>query len=374
MPTAYVKKVAKKHKISTAASESNWKKAKSVAKKQGHDGEFAYITSIYKKMVGEDAKLLGLKDFLILSEWDKSDEYDSPDDSDEFDEDCEGDECYKDDKLRDFEESYNFMMTGVPLIERRYKNLEKSAADVYHRDYMKTKDKKYRKYSAKNRARRATPVEEGLLDYARGAGGYLGTQATKYLNDSRRKIAEPFEKIHAAGKERSRQAEINKKNDIIKQGISELARIIEHRKKLVSQIRELGESVEYTNEGLWDYFKGASSSAGSQVAASAKEFGHAAKEFGGKLATGVENVHRAGRKESLRSEYERTLRAEARLVSKIADIIVSMGGDKMEIVSKYINGKYASKHLYIANRINSQLRTEIRNRSSSASSSDSPEF
>lgn len=53
-----------------AVNESRWSKAKEQAAKQGHEGEFGYITGLYKKMMGEDAKTLEFKSFLKITEMD----------------------------------------------------------------------------------------------------------------------------------------------------------------------------------------------------------------------------------------------------------------------------------------------------------------
>lgn len=63
MPTSYIKKTAKKHHISTKKAESKWSKAKSIAKKQGQADNFALITGIYKKMIGES---LSFTEFLMV--------------------------------------------------------------------------------------------------------------------------------------------------------------------------------------------------------------------------------------------------------------------------------------------------------------------
>ena len=68
MPTGYVKKLAKKHHTSVGKSEAEWERAKAQAKKQGKGENFAYITSIYKKIMGESAKDLSLKQFLSITE------------------------------------------------------------------------------------------------------------------------------------------------------------------------------------------------------------------------------------------------------------------------------------------------------------------
>lgn len=85
MPTGYVKKLAKKHHTSVGKSEDRWERAKKQAAKQGHSEDFAYITGIYKKMMGEDAKSLGLAQFLIVTEMDDVGDisYGSPDDDEE---------------------------------------------------------------------------------------------------------------------------------------------------------------------------------------------------------------------------------------------------------------------------------------------------
>ena len=53
MPQAYVKKLAEKHGISLDAAEEKWAKAKKLAEKQGHGGDYAYVTSIFKKTMHE---------------------------------------------------------------------------------------------------------------------------------------------------------------------------------------------------------------------------------------------------------------------------------------------------------------------------------
>lgn len=65
MPTSYIKKTAKKHHISTSKAEVKWNKAKAIAKKQGQADNYALITGIYKKMIGEN---LGFVEFLMINE------------------------------------------------------------------------------------------------------------------------------------------------------------------------------------------------------------------------------------------------------------------------------------------------------------------
>lgn len=62
MPTGYVKKLAKKHGVSSATAEKHWDAAKSVAKKEGHGEDYGYVTSIFKNMMHENVRIPSLKD------------------------------------------------------------------------------------------------------------------------------------------------------------------------------------------------------------------------------------------------------------------------------------------------------------------------
>ncbi len=53
MPTAYVEKLAKEHHMSLSEAESKWKEAEKKAREEGREKNYAYITSIFKSMMGE---------------------------------------------------------------------------------------------------------------------------------------------------------------------------------------------------------------------------------------------------------------------------------------------------------------------------------
>jgi hypothetical protein len=55
MPTTYVKKLASKHGVSTRKAEQKWAEAKKAAAKEGEGENYAYVTSIFKKMMHEAA-------------------------------------------------------------------------------------------------------------------------------------------------------------------------------------------------------------------------------------------------------------------------------------------------------------------------------
>lgn len=64
MPTDYIKKLAKTTDKSEKELEQKWEEAKQQAKKQGHEEDYDYITSIFKKMIGESDTIKTLKQFI----------------------------------------------------------------------------------------------------------------------------------------------------------------------------------------------------------------------------------------------------------------------------------------------------------------------
>jgi hypothetical protein len=64
MPTGYVKKLSKKHGVSTSTGEKHWALAKAAAKKEGHGEDYGYVTSIFKKMMHEQIRIPTLKDLI----------------------------------------------------------------------------------------------------------------------------------------------------------------------------------------------------------------------------------------------------------------------------------------------------------------------
>jgi len=54
MPTEYVKKLAKEHGMSLEEAEDKWKEAMKLAKEEENvDDYFAYVTAIFKSLMGE---------------------------------------------------------------------------------------------------------------------------------------------------------------------------------------------------------------------------------------------------------------------------------------------------------------------------------
>lgn len=61
MPTPFVAKLAKKHGMSIKDAEGKWDSAKKAAEKQGQGENYAYITDVFKNMMGEKGSFRVLK-------------------------------------------------------------------------------------------------------------------------------------------------------------------------------------------------------------------------------------------------------------------------------------------------------------------------
>jgi hypothetical protein len=68
MPNPYVKKIAAKGEHSEDEVERRWKKAKKLAADRGESGNYAYITGIFKRMVGEALTYSELHAILVVEE------------------------------------------------------------------------------------------------------------------------------------------------------------------------------------------------------------------------------------------------------------------------------------------------------------------
>lgn len=58
MPTAFIENEAKKHGISVVDAEKKWSEAKEAAKKAGDGSNYAVVTTIFKRMLGEKGSVI----------------------------------------------------------------------------------------------------------------------------------------------------------------------------------------------------------------------------------------------------------------------------------------------------------------------------
>ncbi len=394
MPTAYVQQLAKKHHTSISTAEGKWEAAKKSAEKEGKGENFAYVTSIFKKLMKESVKDLSLIQFLSLSEMNDvgevsygspekeldydEDQIDNPDegggdfgedgefgdadltdeddlkahkghkladvlDDDEMEDDQEenqndssdeesqdqddfneedvdshsqGTGKFRSSKYRNREDEdgigesikCNFLQ-DLMIINEKKKPLKKVAKSVYHRDYLTTKKKSYRKYKPEEH------VSEGTLDYLRGVGQHVGNKITNTLADKGRQILQPVRQAHAAGQQASQQGDIknltNSKTQLMqrlvqyagKLGPDNVVKAInqtfpEEQKNLVKRLKkDFLAAVQQSpvREAFYDYVKGAGSA----------------------VKGAVQNIHAQGQQASQQADLIKTIQQLGQVVLKL---------------------------------------------------------
>lgn len=75
----------------------------------------------------------------------------------------------------------------------------KAASAVYHRDYLKTKKKPYRKYDPSDRKKTNEGLEEGMFDFVKGAAQHVGNQ-----------VKQGVQNTIAAGQQASMEGQLSK--------------------------------------------------------------------------------------------------------------------------------------------------------------------
>ena len=370
MPQNYVKALAKEHNMSVQQAEAKWDVAKKQAAKQGKAENYAYITSIFKSMMHE-SRQPSLKEFLSLTEMEDEQTYDrapagdrdefefgttdheeldqiqdddySDDDLDlEFDDDFESDdelefddghehelsdvispdemdefddEDYSNDYddvrnyVDDTEEQPRYEGSSYGIIADLLKEgkkplkLKKAAKSVYHRDYERTKDKPYRKYHPKQH------TNEGMWDYIKGAGQETANKA--------RQLAQPIRDIHAAGQQASARNEL-------KETTAKLVRAIQ-------KYRKIKKSLSSTNEGMWDYIKGA----GQETANKARQ-----------ISQPFRDIHAAGQRSSLESDLQKYEMISNKLLNRVIKLMNDIGPDSKGIIDGVL--RHASNGIKLA--------------------------
>jgi hypothetical protein len=69
MPTSYIQKMAEKHNKTVDYMESKWARAKSKVDKSNYSDSayYAIVTTIFKRMIGEDIGILSFEDYIRLN-------------------------------------------------------------------------------------------------------------------------------------------------------------------------------------------------------------------------------------------------------------------------------------------------------------------
>ncbi|MCK9369733.1 hypothetical protein M0R04_07495 [Candidatus Dojkabacteria bacterium] len=203
----------------------------------------------------------------------------------------------------------NFLQ-DLMIINEKKKPLKKVAKSVYHRDYEVTKKKPYRKYKPEDH------VSEGAFDYLKGVGQHVGSKIANSMADKGRQILQPIRQAHAAGQQASQQSDIrsltNSKTQLMqrlvqyagKMGPDNVVKAINQvfaqkqinlAKRLKKDFLAAAQQQAPTNEGFYDYVKGAGSA----------------------VKGAVQNIHAQGRQASQQADLIKTIQQLGQVVLKL---------------------------------------------------------
>lgn len=321
MPQAYVAKLAKKHNISIELAESKWEAAKKQAEKQGKSDNYGYITSIFQSMMNEQTNFkfsklfeLGLKQAngVVTEELDDlSDEdydlyADEIDDSKEINYDELDGEDFDDprDEIQNqqYHESTSILMNMI--CEKKKVKLNKLALKVYHRDYVKTKDKPYRKYDKnKHKHEKQAGVTEGVFDYVKGVGSAA--------IDQTKNIGRSLSDIHQSGKRESMFSEIS---NAVHAWFDTIVKYNQIKKQLaqINQPTQVG-------EGAMDYLRGA----GQEISNKFNNLGNSFKK-----------IHNVGKQRSFEADKKQLIELANQQAINLVKLLNKYGSNSSDVLKQ----------------------------------------
>ncbi len=178
-------------------------------------------------------------------------------------------------------------------------------------------------------------TDEGALDYVRGAARYGAERLGAKMAEKGRQIVEPFEKAHAAGKAASQRGDIARAK-------ADVPKLIQALGQNAVQLRQLSQQMKAipTNEGLWDYLRGAGSGAGGAAKRVGGAIKGAAQQVGGAVKGAAQEVHAKGQRSSLAAKIDQLIANQERLGKRLYDISTTLGISPAEM-QKMINTTFA---------------------------------
>lgn len=174
-------------------------------------------------------------------------------------------------------------------------------------------------------------TDEGALDYIKGASRYGLERAAAKMAEKGRQMIEPFEKAHAAGKAASQRGDIARAK-------AEIPKLIQLLGRNAIELRQLSKQMKAvpTNEGLWDYLRGAGGAAGGAAKRVGGAIKGAAQQVGGAVKGAAQEVHAKGQRSSMAAKIEQLNANQERLGKRLYDISTQLGISPAEM-QKLIN-------------------------------------
>jgi len=222
-----------------------------------------------------------------------------------------------------------------------------------------------------------TQLDEGPWDYAKGLGRHVGGKIASNLAARGEQIMAPIRQAHQAGQQASQQGNIRSLTQNKQQLIQQLVRLTSATQippqEIIKMIfREMGTRVDIantlkrdfsaaytasqqapTNEGLFDYLRGAGGAAGGAarragqginraagtarqaVGGAARQIGHAAvgaagqvgrsaKQAGQVVGGAVRDIHQQGQQASIAAEQQRKQQQIQQTIQRIGQIMLKL--------------------------------------------------
>jgi hypothetical protein len=325
MPQNYVKELAKKHNISVEVAESEWSNAKKQAKKQGKPDNFAYITSIFKKMMGE-SKEISLKSYLSLMEDLENQSYDRAPtgDKNEFSFSTDTEEM-DDISDEDFSDEYDFNDSGdLDSHEQEHADEDERIQELT--DQISQLQAELDELQGGGEESPEDFGDDEDFDYDEEPTDELSDEDFSDEDFSQHKNHQLSKVIPPRTDDSDQYVEGHKfgiLNDLLTEGVKrkklkKAAKAVYHRdyEKTKNKVyRKYDKRPDYVKEGMWDYLKGAG-------AETADKFN--------KAKQGIQDIHAAGQKRSATQEL-------TNVTQMLVNLIVKYRKLKADYNAKFVN-------------------------------------
>ena len=242
------------------------------------------------------------------------------------------------------------------LDEAKQPSIKKAAKRTYHRDYLKTKKKPYRKYDHQARAMEdeEESVEEGVFDFAKGAAQHIGGQIKQgvqgavnagkqasVLGDLAKNLAQFAQLLSAYDKLKGSQQPASAETQQNNQGTPDAFRMTQKPRMRQGQhgyewqfsayLQSLN-GEDFLSEGIWDFMKGAGKHIGQQIAAP------------------VQGAIAAGKQASTQADFTRAKTAASQKLLAILQQLKQMGpgaGQQLQQLASQNCGQMANRVLSV---------------------------
>lgn len=173
-------------------------------------------------------------------------------------------------------------------------------------------------------------TDEGAMDYVRGVGRHFGDKIKNNLADAGEKILEPFRAAHAAGQQASaagdERTQAKKASQRAAQFKADLDYTINQLSLVISKIQRPSS----TNEGMWDYMRGAGSAVGQQAQRAGSAVKSAVQNIPGAIQRGAQSIHQQGQASSRTAEQQKLSKTRNQLVQKLIQLASALNPETAE--------------------------------------------